>query len=699
MIDVGLVSYAIAAVSYGLLSILLLWQWNSRVGPAVLIACAGSTAWATTIALGTLADYPPILLMQLTEMVRDAGWILLLLQMISLQSSGDKWVYGTRQWKTPAAIALGLACANVLIEPALEQLDMTAPDYLRDLSISIWLLIAVFGLLLVEQLYRNASPTERWSTKFICLAIGGMFAYDFFMYAEALLFRQLDSELWRARGLVMVVALPWMVVGIVRQRQTQIDLQISRQVVFHSVTLMAAGLYLLCVSMIGYYIRYRGGDWGGVLQLGFLASGFALLLSLLFSGRLRANLRVLLNKHFFSYSYDYREEWLKFTAALAGLSEDVPVGIIQTMAPLVDSNAGLLFAREQDRFDCIAHWQMPMPNPDEELGSLAHWMQNNGWVIDLREWRQDPSSYREIEIPQWLRQREDIWLLVPLIFREKAIGVLLLRRAELKEGLNWEDRDLLKTAGRQAATQLAQHLSSRALLEARQFDAFNRLSAYVVHDLKNILAQQSLMIANADRHKSNPAFVDDMIATVANSVGRMQRLMDQMRSGIRDNETSTVTITGLLSEVARERSLQDPVPELRCSSCACRIHADRERIATVFAHLVQNAQEATANDGEVIIEHDCDEQWARVSIRDNGVGMSEAFLRERLFKPFDSTKGLTGMGIGAFESREYVRQIGGDIVVQSTEGAGSNFTVSLPTIDSREDFQSIEATLSGEESA
>ena len=255
----------------------------------------------------------------------------------------------------------------------------------------------------------------------------------------------------------------------------------------------------------------------------------------------------------------------------------------------------------------------------------------------------------------------------------------MLQETGLKHSLNWEDRDLLKTAGRQAASHLAQHQASLALVEARQFDAFNRLSAYVVHDLKNILAQQSLIVSNAARHRDNPAFIDDMIATVENSVTRMQRLMEQMRSGVRSSAAGSVELVDLLREVIANRCATRPAPAADFAVDQCRVEADHERLGTVFNHLLQNAQEATDPDGEVRVHLGRDERWTSVDIIDSGRGMDPAFVRERLFRPFESTKGLTGMGIGVFESREYIRQLGGDIDVESTPGKGTRFTVTLPT--------------------
>jgi len=673
--NISFLTYSVAVLAHGLLFVLLLTQWRVRpLGPGLLFAAGATTVWAAVIAVGTLYEYPPVLAIQLSELARNGGWLFFLLQLLGFQEDGDTRHWLGRRWIGPFTAAGVAALVILALRPfaALLRLGEGVGDY----ALMLWLSTAIAGLLLVEQVYRNASSTERWGIKFLCLGLGSLFAYDFFMYAEALLFRALDAQLWQARGVVAAFVVPWLLVAIARNSNWRMDVHVSRQVVFHTVTLMGAGAYLLAMALIGYFIKYLGGSWGGVIQIGFLAASGALLFTLLFSGALRARLRVLLSKHFFSYRYDYREEWLRFTEGLAAL-RDVPTGIVSTMAQIALSPGGLLLRRDSSgALRDIAAWELDVP-PIEDVDDLAAWLRRTGWVIDLREWRRSPDLYEGLSMPHWLRTHEGLWLVVPLVFEDDIEGILLLARTDLKTSVNWEDRDLLKTAGRQAAALLAQDRASAALVEARQFDAFNRLSAYVIHDLKNILAQQSLMVSNARKHRDNPAFVDDMITTVENSVGRMQRLMEQMRSGLRDAEASAIDLGALLERVVEARVNARPLPALTVAAHA-EVIADAERLGTVFGHIIQNAQEATDSAGSVSVRLDGDDARATVEVRDSGCGMSAEFIRDRLFKPFESTKGLTGMGIGVFESREYVRRLGGDIHVESTPGEGSRFCISLP---------------------
>tara|TARA_R110002110_G_scaffold91264_2_gene237404 strand:+ start:7775 stop:9865 length:2091 start_codon:yes stop_codon:yes gene_type:complete len=676
-LNIGLYSYSAAALAYGVVSLLLVIAWRGRpFHLSVLVACGATAIWAAITAVSTVLEYPAIVSMQLAEIVRDAAWAFLLLKYISAQLEGQDHRFANLNWKAWYAGGLLVVLAMLFGLPRALAFSETLP---RDVIFITWLALATAALLLLEQLFRNATIDERWSSKYLCLGLGFLFAYDFFMYAEALLFRQLNPILWQARGFAAALSAPMIAISIARNTQWNLGIHVSRHVVFHSFTLLAAGVYLLLMASAGYFIRFLGGSWGGVLQVSFLFAAGLLLFSLLFSGKIRAQTRVWLSKHFFSYKYDYREEWLQFTGKLGDAGDNVPDSVVQSVAALASSPSGLLWTRTDDEtFELISHWQMPEPKTPVDFAGLPDWLERTQWIIDLAEWYREPDLYDDLTMPESVLAIERAWLIVPLMLDTKLQGILLLRVSDLKDELNWEDRDLLKVAGRQAASYLAQYLSSQALMESRQFEAFNRLSAYVVHDLKNILAQQSLIVKNAEKHKHKPEFVDDVIATVDNSVKRMTALMEQMRSGIRGNTPLAVDLCEILPDVVERRSVQLPAPQLQMDCAEAVIEADKEQLATVFNHIIQNAQEATSKTGTVRVRLLRSNGSAVVEIEDDGEGMDETFIRTRLFRPFDSTKGLTGMGIGAFESRETIRTLGGDIQVTSVPGQGSLFLITLP---------------------
>ncbi len=686
--NVGMYSYSTALLAYIMLTILaLVTRRNNPLGGAILAASSLTALWAAIVTLSTVLIEPLVMLIQLTEVIFNAAWIFVLLKLIGLRLQGTNHILASNGWMPWFGLGTTMILVALLGAETLAGLVTSGYDFYSYAASSVLLAIPIVGLLLLEQFFRNSNEVELWPTKHLCLGLGIIYSFNFFMYAEAFLFRHLDEDLWHARGLVSAMAAILIAVSISRTERSEAPdsrqgIHLSRHFAFHSLTLMASGIYLITMALAAYFLRFLGGTWGGVLQIVFLCAAGLTLMVLLFSGQIRASTRVWLSKNFFSYRYDYRLEWLQFTQMLASGGNDIPENIIRAVANLADSTAGVLWSRAEDgRFNIAGRWEMPSPAPYIDLRDLSQWLQKHQWIIDLREWRSTPDLYRHLQLPIPLTAISRAWLIIPLLFGDRLQGILLLRESDLRRELNWEDRDLLKVAGKQAGSHLAQFQADQALVESRQFEAFNRLSAYVIHDLKNILAQLSLIVSNAQKHKHNPEFIDDMVDTISNTVNRMTKLMAQLRGGTRQTEQEEFELSELLKSVVTESRLRTPVPELILEDCKFTLTCDREQLKTVFGHLVQNAQEATDKDGRVIVRLMHGPGVAIVSIEDDGAGMDEHFIQHRLFKPFDSTKGLTGMGIGAFESRDFIRTLGGDIDVQSTRGRGSVFRVRIPYVE------------------
>lgn len=679
--NINLVSYLVTCVLYGFLTVLLGVAWRRRpLSALVIAACILTALWGGAVAVATLAEYPPILLIQVAELARNLCWIYLLLSLLKLQADGGvHWLNSRRRNGFFAALG-GLACLGIWSADWMPKV-FAGVDHPVTIQYATWLGLAFIGVMFIEQIYRNAEEGQRWWIKFLCIGLLIVFGYDFLMYAEALLLQRINPVMWQARGLVVGLSAPLVAVAIVRNREWKSDIHVSRDVVFHSLSLVLAGTYLLLMSFAGYVVKYWGGDWSAVFQITFLIAATALLLLLIVSGSIRAKLRIWLSKNFYSFKFDYRQQWLDFTQALNSGEGDIPQRIVLAVSSLVSSPAGLLWARDvSGAFSPLYHNGVPL-DEHADIARLATWMEDSNWVIDLDEWRAQPENYGSLEVPEALASDQKNWLLVPLMLEKNMIGILLLRRSSLMASVDWEERDLLKLASRQAATHLAQYQATKALVEARQFEAFNRLSAYVVHDLKNILAQQSLIVSNAEKHKSNPKFVDDMISTVENSVKRMTRLMEQMRSGLRTQNPQQLSVKTLLENCIGRQRQALPVPQLLAVDEQATVFGDAEQLSTVICHLIQNAQEATDDEGSIEVTASREGDEVVIEVTDTGCGMTEEFISERLFRAFDSTKGLTGMGIGAYESREVVRGLGGNIFVSSAPGEGSTFRLVLPCAD------------------
>jgi putative PEP-CTERM system histidine kinase len=417
------------------------------------------------------------------------------------------------------------------------------------------------------------------------------------------------------------------------------------------------------------------------LQIEFLFAALLLFALAVFSGSFRSKLKVFVSKHFFSYRYDYREEWLRFIRTLSADSslQGIEQRSINALADLVESPAGALWLREGDQsFRPAARWNMTAANAVEPAdGTLGKFLERTGWVIDLGEYASAPQRYPGLTLPEWLVSLPGAWLVIPLPSRTGLVGFVVLVNARASIKVDWEVLDLLKTAGRQAASYLGHIQATEALLETRKFDAFNRMSAFVVHDLKNLVAQLSLLLKNAERHRNNPAFQRDMLMTVGNVVERMNRLMLQLRTGATPvDKPRPVNLETVIRQVCGAKSGQHPAIDVELTSGISAMgHPDQ--LEHVIGHLVQNALDATGGEGRVSIQLRRDHDAAVIEVADSGIGMTPEFVRDRLFKPFQTTK-PTGMGVGVYESSQYVTALGGRIVVDSTPNVGTRVRVLLP---------------------
>lgn len=667
--DAAALSHGLASLAFFVLALLLISNWRARQNVrALLVACLATGGWATGAVVLVLLGQRTALAGDALELLRTLAWLVFLLLLIEPSQPRLRLVL--------AGIAL-TALAPWLFSLASSWLALPLPA--RIIASVCRLLLAVLGMLLVEQWYRNTPPLKRWGIKFACLGVGGLFAYDFYLYSDALLFRTVNDDIWAARGIVDALCAPLLAVSAARNPGWALGLSVSRQMLYRSAALLGSAIYLLAMAASAYYLRYFGGTWGALMQMAYLGGAALLLAGVLFSGSLRAKLKVTINKHFYNAIFDYREEWLRFTRAL---SEDGPAlgeRTIQAMAQLVESRAGALWIlREQGQFAPAASWNWPPGTWSEPAsGPLCQFLEARLWVIDVPDCQQNPRQYGGLRLPPALLALPDVWLLVPLMLHGQLFAFVALARPRTRIGLNWEIRDVLKIAGSQAASYLAHRESLDTLTVARQFDSFNRMSTFIVHDLKNLVFQLSLLLSNAEKHRANPAFQEDMLGTLDHSVQKMKTLLQKLARGEAPEAPAPLQLDGLLRQAVAAKASLAPAPRLEIVDGELTVLANRARLERVLGHLIQNAIEATASDGKVAVRLRRVQHTAVVELDDTGQGMSEQFIRERLFKPFDTTK-TAGMGIGVFESREYLREVGGSLEVRSEPQVGTTFRVILP---------------------
>jgi len=679
--DLSLISHATAAIAYALLAGLVATRYLRRdIDRSIFLAALVSVIWASSMITQTLWQQPNFLVRYLLELLRDAAWIVVLLALLRDAFRTANVKGGLRRIMTAATLILIITLLGAAI------LEYTLDTTLMGGKTKVvgQMALALLGLSLVEQIWRNAVSFGRSSMKYVCIAVASLFAYDFFMYADALLFGQIADSFWNARGLVNAAIVPLFAVNVINTRKQPVDFQLSRSAVFHAGALILAGGYLIFLAIGGYYVRMMGGDWGEALRVLFLSASLIFLVMLATSRRIRARLMVFIGQNFFDYKYDYRDEWLKMTRELANLSDSPPLPerVIRILAGLVESNAGAIWVKE-DRGDFVLKSAVNLAPPKyttiDSNSELLRFFSEREWIVDLHEYRNDPVRYNLLEIPDPISQITGVWLVIPLYLGNDLYGIAVVGNPYARVELNWENFDLVKVVARQTCNLLAQADAQSRLSQAMQFEAVSKASAFMVHDLKTLIAQLSLLVKNAPRHRDNPEFIDDMIKTTDHAVRKMASLVDHIRKPADETlETEVLELGGVVEALAEQFIKGQPVPRVISHPDKVYINADPEQLYSILSHLIQNAQDATPADGEVTLTLKAAKDNVVLFIQDTGTGMTEDFIESRLFKPFESTKGLTGMGIGAFQAREYVRNVGGNIDVTSEPGVGSCFSIRFP---------------------
>jgi putative PEP-CTERM system histidine kinase len=678
-------SYGLAGFVYAAFAIYLWAGWRAGLRNwALFIAVALCALWGMAgLAFALTGQAIFLAVSLLADVLRFGGWYFFLLVLLKPDRIDGQPYPARLRWLGGVALilfAIGIV-AQIMI--ALDISDILSP---RRLALFDSLAMTVFTLVILEQLFRNVSADGLWSIKPLCIGLGGAVLFDLYLYSQALLFNQIDGDAFSIRGFVHALVVPLVATSTIRSHNWKARIVLSQRAAMQSASLVAVGLYLLFIAAAGYYVRYFGGEWGRAIQLALLFAALLLLVMLSLSGSMRAKFRVLVGKHFFSYRYDYREEWLRFTDTLSAQNGFPEMGqhVVKGLAVMVESPAGALWLKDPTSrfFVQAACWNIPISSATEEADSaFCQFLLNTGWVINLDEWRSMPRRYDDLGVPDWLVDIPNAWLVVPLASGGEMIGFVVLATPRTRMDVNWEVNDLLKTAGQQAGAFLGQLQATEALLEARKFDAFNRMSAFVVHDLKNIVAQLSLMLKNAERHQDNPEFQKDMLMTVEHAVERMRQLMMQLREGATPVDSPRgIDLAEIIRRIQTAKASQgcDVAIDLT-EKVIAKGHEDR--IERVIGHIVQNALDATEEGGQVWVGLEHQGEYAHVVVGDTGLGMTPEFLRDRLFKPFQTTK-PAGMGIGAYESFQYVQELGGKISVDSVVNVGTKVSLMLPLFES-----------------
>jgi len=669
--NISLILFSAGAVAYLVAAAAFAFYRKKLLDPgAAIVAATGFALWQATLAWNSVSALPEVVLLGI-EILRPLLLLIYLHRSLTVASGA-----GLTRHAVIVTLSMSILIPVLIgfVHPWL--FGSAGIDYFTMQRAWMGIFIAVGMLIALEQAFRNADA-KFLLLRFACVAIAVTAVYDLYLFSDTLIFERLDTDHWRSRGGINAIGALFIALAIGRSRETEF-ISVSRNVVFYTASLTAAGVFLVLISVLGYVIGTYGGSWGAVLQLLLFFSALLLVGAMAVSERVRNRVRVYVAKNFFTLRYDYRREWLNLIDALSGKGADgevLYVRAIRVLADLYKSPGGVMWLRHDDEFVPVAPCRMKLPlNCHEPVNSAFCAKLAEEWIFELR------SSQHEKELPplpDWLRILPELGIAIPLLVEDELIGFMALQHSIGFDSVTWEDLDILRTAARQVASYVARHQAAEQLAQARQFDTYNQLTAFIMHDLKNLIAQQELVVKNAAKHKENPAFVEDAIDTIQNSVARMSALLGKLQKR-EPSDKRQVDLQDVLMDALKKCESLKPAPALRIETRDIRVLSDRDHLVMIVSHIIKNAQEATRDNGFIDVRLSLSGDLAVIDIEDNGTGMDPEFVRQRLFKPFESTKAGKGMGIGAYQAREFLRSLGGDIRVMSKPGEGTTFTLTIP---------------------
>ena len=550
-----------------------------------------------------------------------------------------------------------------------------------------FLLSAALIIMNLERTLRNSSGSIRWQIKFMILGLGGIFAVRIFTTSQVLLFRYIEMPLEVINLGALILGGALIIWSLFRLQVLNVEIYLSSSFIYNSITVIIIGIYLIIVGLLAKLVTYFK------ISHPFLVEVLVVFLSLLgitiilMSGRLRELIKRFVSLHFKRPKHDYRKVWTSFTHQTASL-----IGIREVCAAVTKMLA--------DTFGvpCVTIWLVDESQENLTLGGSTVFSSTElgEFVRDKKAVKEYIQAMRNQQMPIDLDQTEMDWARdlkeshfdyfrnarirygISLLSGNEFLGMMTLNEKLTKEQFSFEDFDLLKTIADQAAGSILNIKMSERLSQAKEMEAFQTMSAFFVHDLKNLASKLSLTMQNLPTHFDNPEFRGDALRAISDSVAKIntmssglsllrQKIVLQLaETDLNGLVTTTINmLNGFKASITQDLK---PLPKLLI---------DSEQIQKVLTNLILNANEAVGNEGEIRVATEQKDNWILLSVSDNGCGMSKEFIEKSLFHPFKTTK-KQGMGIGLFHSKMIVEAHHGRIEVESEEGRGTTFKVFLP---------------------
>ena len=616
----------------------------------------------------------------------------------SLTYSRGDYRESLARWRIPLAIVallpigLSLGFQQQLLEvapagPAGEALQLRFGAMAKALNV-ILLVALVWILMNLEQTFRSAVGTMRWRIKFVVLGLAVIFGARLYVRSQALLFSAYDIHWSGVESSALLIGCVLLVVAYVRTGFAEIDVYPSRAVLGSSLTVLLVGGYLFVVGVLANIVRRFGGAESFQLAAFVVLLGMAGLAVLLLSDRLRQRIHGFVGRHFARAQHDSVRIWTEFSRQLANVKDQA--GLCAASARLVSETFEVLsvtiWLLDEHKEQFIAG-ASTAPQPGETIAGNPPAAASSAVAAGLRV-RSSPFDLEGVDEP-WAEELRQLnpttfpngghrWC-VPLRAGEQSLGALVL--ADRVNGADYtvEQLQLLQCIADQVTSVLLNLRLANEVTRSREMEAFRTMSAFFVHDLKNTAASLNLMLKNLPVHFDDPAFREDALRGIGNTARRIDEMIGRL-TALRQRPGYQPVDTDLNQLVNEALDRLDKMPHVELTKDLQplpRILADREQIRSVVTNLVLNARDAVGPEGRIRVRTEHLAGSVVLSVTDNGCGMSAAFLKDSLFRPFQSTK-KKGLGIGMFQSRMIVEAHGGSIRVESETGKGSTFRVCLP---------------------
>ena len=552
----------------------------------------------------------------------------------------------------------------------------------------LFIVAAILVLMNLERTFRASVGTVRWRIKFMVLGLGLLFVTRAYTGSQMFLFRAINPALEAVEAAALVLACLLIAFSLLRAGYFDVDIYPSRAALHNSLTVLVAGAYLLTVGVLAKVVAYLGGSSAFATEAFLVLVALVLLAVLLLSERIRLHTRRFVSRHFQRPLYDYRSVWRSFTESTSSRVEqaDLCRAVVKLVSDYFQVLSVTIWLVDNERENLVFGASTALPEGQgetlkpsvQDAAEVIRGMRQHAGPVDIDSSSETWAAALRRCTPTEFRSGGNR-ISVPLAAGGEVLGVLIL--GDRVGGVRFlvQDLDLLKCVGDQAAASLLNIQLAKRLMRAKEMEAFQTMSAFFVHDLKNTASTLSLMLQNLRVHFDNPEFREDALRGVSRTVEHINHLISRLTQ-LRQEMKIAPVASDLNALVVGTLGHLDAVPDVRVATNLRplpKLLLDPEQIQKVLTNLVINAREAIGGAGEIRIETLQENSWAVLSVADNGCGMDRDFLERSLFRPFQTTK-KKGIGIGMFQSKMIVEAHRGRIEVESEPGKGTTFRVRLP---------------------